>query len=306
MMTPEERMKIGLQILKELGPKLGLNRNRPETVKSMHTETSQLVIDAAGGSPHPSSVAAEGQLPSLQEVLSAAGQLAPSSLILGLCQDGRPLSLELDNPAPGAILIGGDHSCGKTRLLKSALASVTLINKPEVVSYAIVARDPSEYSNLDNDYCQVLLSTMDPAVSELIEELASEAETRRTSHLPNPAILFIIDDLAALVKVLDRQAFSRLYWLVRHGPRSRIWPLVSLSTDSVDKIDPRLIAAFRSRLTGYTTGRQAAETLSGQPDPPVEQLTPGTMFCTLLGSDWFYLWVCEPDAISKASDQGGA
>lgn len=297
MLTPEERFKIGLEILKELGPKLGLKRGQTGTpaqdvpVPAPTAEEEIAAPEAAG--------AAEATANTLQELLTLAGPLEPGSLVLGACEDGMPLTLELDNPAPGAILIGGDPGSGKTRLLRAILASAALANSPEEVNYCIIASRPEEYADLDNDHCQVIFPAGDPGIPELIEELALEAEARRAARSQGPAILLVIDDLPALLQGLDRQGFSRLYWLVRHGPRSRIWPLASLSSMAAGEMDLRLISVFRSRLTSFTANSQAAVLLTGQPDSPANQLTPGDMFCTLMGSEWLYLWTCAFEPLSQ-------
>lgn len=306
MMTPEERLKIGLQILRELGPKLGINRSHPEPASTQNFRNAMPNVNTMEDSIRLHTGIDENSLPSLQEILSSSSPITPSNIIIGLCQDGRPLTLELDNPAPGSILIGGDPRSGKTRLLRSVLNSVVLINQPRDVQFTIIAQNLSEYREFDHQYCQALVSPHDPNIASQIEDLVSLVQNRKASRLLTPAILVIIDDLSSLVKELDHQAFSRLNYLIRHGPRSRVWPLASLSTNAVNMVDPRMIAAFRSRLTGSTSNQQLAELLAGQPKPPVDQLTPGVMFTTLLGSEWLYIWVCDTTIVSTDSDQGSA
>jgi hypothetical protein len=292
MLSPEERFMIGLRVLEQLRPIL-----RRERMSKRQAVASPSANKPPGpDETQPTAPVEATEMPSLQAFLEA-NPLGQGSVAMGVCQDGVLLSLELDNPAPGSILISGDQGSGKTRFLRSLLASAVLINEPDQVAFHIVARRSEEYADLDVDHCQGLFSYDDPGVADLLQDLIHEGEARRLSRTQGNALLLIIDDLGALLPQLNKEAFTHLYWLAHHGPRSRIWVLASLATRDISRVDPRLLSVFRSRLIGHMTDLSASISFSARPDPPASELVPGLQFCTWLGGEWLQLWICEADPL---------
>jgi ABC-type phosphate/phosphonate transport system ATPase subunit len=187
--------------------------------------------------------------------------------------------LELSNPAPGSILIVGNAGSGKTRLISSILASASLLNSTEQVIYHLIAQNPQEHDAVTRSiHCREVLSAEDIAAWDLIDKLAFMAEQRRKNNREDPTILLMIDDIDYLVQFMDRDIYLRLYWLIRHGPISRIWTIATLQTNFIDKQDMRFLTAFRTLIAGQTTLRNIknglfTERLSNLPD-----LTAGSEF----------------------------
>ncbi len=106
-------------------------------------------------------------------------------------------------------------------------------------------------------------------------------------------MILAIDGLDACLAALDEQSFARLYWLVKHGPRSRVWTIASLPSERTKRVDPRLVDAFRTRLVGYIADREMAKYLSGDPDLDTRDLERGAEFFVPYGEGWFKFWACE-------------
>lgn len=232
--------------------------------------------------------------PSLEMVVDANDTLPPYSAILGVCEDGLPSLLDLHNPAPGSLLIVGDQESGKTRLLQAILASATYLNPSEDVVFELIASKTAEYDPLSqSEHCHRLLPTGAVSTRDLIAEMASISEERRRSTPSDPAIILGIDDLPACVQSLDEDAFLHFYRLVKHGPRSRIWPIAVLSAQDIERMDQRLYTAFRTRIIGHISNHRLTRKISGAANLDGRILHKGGQFYAPYGEEWLPFLLCE-------------
>ena len=104
----------------------------------------------------------------------------------------------------------------------------------------------------------------------------------------------VIDDLAACLQPLEDEQFRRLYWLVKHGPRSRIWILATIDPSSLAWMDERILDAFRTRLMGAVADPELASTLAGDEAFNAADLEEGSQFCVPFGEEWIRFWICDP------------
>jgi hypothetical protein len=233
--------------------------------------------------------------PSLQLVLKQRNSFPPYSTIIGICDDGLPFLLDLTNPAPGSILITGDTDSGKTRLMKSILKSALSLNPINKVEINLLSANTGAFAEISNAaHCKKFADHSDQAMMDIIEELAEITDQRRRTKPQDPAIILAIDDLAALSEVLDHQVFATLYWLIKHGPRSRVWPIVSINAEESPNIDPRLLAAFRTRLVGHLQNRKLAASITDHRRLDVHKLEKGMQFFVPYGDEWIPFWICDP------------
>jgi hypothetical protein len=234
--------------------------------------------------------------PTLAELLEGLSEPPPYTALLGACEDGLPFLFDLTNPAPGAILVTGDAAGGKTRLLHSILQSACRLNSPEQLTFHVIAGQPDEYLEVgEMDHCQAILPVEEQAVAELIAELVETVETRKRKHPQDPAMILMIDDLAALLSFLDEQTYARLYWLIRHGPLYQVWTLATLSAGQVEQLDTRFLSAFRTRLFGYMHNERLAQRLAGDDSITTRALEKGRQFYVPYGGEWLPFWICKMD-----------
>lgn len=237
--------------------------------------------------------------PSLEKLL-AQSELPPLTVLLGICEDGLPFTLDLNNPAPGATLIIGETGSGKTRLLRAALTSLTWLNPAYQVAFYLVATRLEEYPELiESDHCQAALTPHDPALPKLIAELVKAADERRRTPSSGTIFLLAIDDLASCVAALDEESFTRLYWLARHGARSQVWTLATLPANRIAAVGLRFLSAFRTRLLGFSRERQVIADLIAREDLPLQHLNKGREFCLPYGEEILRIWICDPQNASQ-------
>jgi hypothetical protein len=288
MLSTEERLLIGLKALEKLKPNLHLPQLRRTASGDPDTSSTD--------SPNPDGLERKGftAAPALATVLEQTGPFSPYTVILGACEDGLPFLLDLTNPAPGSLLVTGDAGSGKSRLLRAILASAAAINPPDQVELNVLATDIAEFNALSETvHCQELLACDDLAASDVIRDLAEVVDQRRHGSPADPAMLLAIDGLDRLVGELNEPTFERLLSLLRHGPRSRVWTIATLTSTQIDQVDEPVLAAFRTRLIGKTASPRVAKLLAGSPDSGAGELVNGYQFCVPFGEEWIRFWVCE-------------
>jgi hypothetical protein len=290
MLPTNERLMIGLKVLERLrsGWQDGHAQIYSWLQSNSRSQTGSSPLEDTGdpGSLWP---------PPLETLLAQSGDMSPYSLVLGVCEDGLPFLLDLTNPAPGSLLIAGDRGGGKARLLRSMLTSASLLNSPQQVNFHLLAREPQRYDALAQlDHCQGVIRIHESGPGQLINKFADIAENRRRTRPEDPFIILAIDDLYTAMRSLNKDDFARLYWLMRHGPRSFIWPIVTLSAEDSMKVNPRILTALRTRLIGHIHYDDQAAFLSQDERLDARWIEEGMQFYVPYGDDWLPLWVCDP------------
>ncbi len=232
--------------------------------------------------------------PSIQSILETSGEQYPYTIFLGMCEDGILLTIDLTNPAPGALLIAGDTESGKTRLIRSILSSAAMISTSDQVHFFSMAANPHEYTDLaELDNCQKLTGVGGRETTHLIQEIHNELEKRRLEPT-DPVILLAIDDLYQLTQGLEATTLFQLHRLIKHGPRYGIWVLASLSSKKINEIDHGLLESFRTRLLSYISDPVAAAFLARDESCPSRSISKGDQFCANVGGEWLNIWICDP------------
>jgi hypothetical protein len=278
-------------------PASRVKRRPPQGVSA--SEEPRLDDDASPSGDPELQIVSDWQ-PSLEQAIDGLSDVPEHAALIGVCEDGLPFLLDLANPTPGAILLAGDAASGKTPLLRAILASASLMNPAQRVSFNLIASQPDEYQSLHNDeHCQEYLPVEDPGVNRLIAALVSVIETRKHTGPQDPALILAIDDLVALLPFLDEGAFSGLYWLIRHGPRYQVWTIATLPASQIEQIEPRFLTAFRTRLFGYMRDERVARHLANDDHVATRDLEKGRQFFVPYNGDWLRFWICEPETASS-------
>lgn len=303
MLTPEERLAIGLKVLERLRPRLQAEREQAykaqpgeREVLVKHRTTRETVDNAqAAGRQFHIDRSTVGW-PKLADLVEESGPLSLYSLILGTCEDGLPFLLDLTNPAPGSILIGGDAGSGKGELLYSLLTSAVLLNAPDLVHFNLISPDLDRFAGISyTEHCQDAAEPDSLTAADLLAELHALSEHRRRGGPEGPAIVMAIYNLAACLGAMDEASFEHLYKLTKHGPRARIWVIATLNSGDLDAIDPRLLDAFRTRVLGRTASDADTVYLAGDAWAPAGDLEAGQQFCVPFGDEWIRFWLAEAE-----------
>lgn len=295
MLSPEERMQIGQKVLARLKPKMRERTQREQNPLAHPRKSNQPSPDQQEADSIQPGEFPDYALPSLQALIEGAGPLSPCSVILGACDDGLPFLLDLNNPAPGSILIAGDSGSGKTALLYATLVSALLINAPSQVMFTVVAVHPEEFSDLaEYAHCHGLLTPEEFSQAGLLENLVSLVEGRQAGNRRGPAVILAFDDLLGSLQYADDSLLSGLHWLIENGPTERVWVVASLTSEHLSMVDATLLEAFGTRLVGSTADSEAAVFLTSGDESLLEELAAGYQFTVAFGEEWMRFWICPP------------
>jgi len=223
-------------------------------------------LEVIEGTFHEINHGSSSAMPSLKRIIQEFRPFPEKTVILGLCEDHLPFVLDLKNPRSGSLLISGEPGSGKTNLLGTIARSASMIESPDSICYCIISTKPDELADLYNaPHCQALVAPYDRAAGEIILALSAIAEQRRSGRERGPALLLLIDDIYPLLAhYFDFNTFLHLKWLVQNGPRSKVWPVISIQTNNVWDLSRDFVNIFPFRIVGHqnrllTQGNQANE-----------------------------------------------
>ncbi len=224
-------------------------------------------------------------LPNLRSLLTRLSPLPQEALFLGMAMDGLPVLLNLYDPVPGPILIAGDASSGKTRLLQTVARAAEMLHSSASVQYGIVTTKPDEWESLyDSENNAGIYQTDEENTSELLQSLVTWAHNNRGE---GQSILLLIDGLESATK-LDEQTRQNLRWLLLRGPSRRVWTFVTLDADRAEE-QKEWLEFFRTRLFGCVENSEHAILLTGS--SPLNHLSKGDEFAMREGSKLLKFWL---------------
>jgi len=190
--------------------------------------------------------------PELQDVIRFSGDVFPYSALLGRCDDGPPLLLDLSNPKTGSMLVIGSRHCGKTQLLRTIALSACQLNPPELISFYIFTCHSNQWSDMVlRRQCLRVHHSESLSANRSISKLSEYASHRRSARLQSPVLILFIDDLdRLLVNRPDREFLADLSRLVKSGPQSKIWTIAALDSAKLASLPPELASCFTTLIIG--------------------------------------------------------
>lgn len=258
--------------------------NETDQIDLMLNALTEIMQEEKGKRPAPPSAPAPA-LPNLDSVLARISPLPREALFLGMANDGLPVLLNLYDPVPGPILIAGDASSGKTRLLQTVARAVDLLHSPDSAQYGIVTAKPDEWRNLyGSENNAGIYHSGDENTCELLQSLVTWAHNNKGD---GQSILLLIDDLETVTR-LDEKTQQNLRWLLLRGPSRRVWTFTTL-TASRAEAQKEWLDSFRTRLFGSVKDADTAKLLTG--NSPLDHLAPGDEFAMREGEQLLKFWL---------------
>jgi len=212
--------------------------------------------------------------------------LPADSLLFGFADDGLPLMLHLRNPQPGPLLVVGDQGCGKTDFLKKLVLSTQRLLPPGDIQFAVLTDFIDEWGRLSApEHLLGVWPVSEPVAAGLLHELDWRVETPGQNQ---PTVL-LFDGLEALF-ALDDDAQDCLADLLVRGPRSLIWPVVTVNAEQALEL-PEWLDFFRTRVFGRISDTGVAQQLASMPGAPLGGLSSNSQFCLRENSHWLKFWL---------------
>ena len=213
--------------------------------------------------------------------------LPPFSTVLGICDDGLPLLLDLNDPNPGAILISGQQHSGITRLLKSIIFSACTLNTIDQLYFYLITPNPGTNHDIGNlDHCYGVYSSYDKASCELVVDLSALVEQRKSGrHLGTKCIL-AIDNLYEMIKHQDFEVINHLRWLYRFGANNGIWVISTLESERTNLIEDGLLDEQKTHIVA---GSEALLLSDASHQNQIRQDIQS--YRTRIGREWVDFWL---------------
>lgn len=225
--------------------------------------------------------------PRLGAVLGGYLPLPREALFLGVAVDRLPVLLNLSDPVPGPILIGGDGGSGKTHFLRVIAHGVDQTHDPRSVQYGVVTARPDEWQDLaGSPNCVDVFPSYRNDADGFVASLTDWAHANRRDR---QAVLLLIDDLTVFAD-MDFETRQNLRWLLLRGPSRRVWPIATLDPRKLEAALPWL-DLFHTRLFGAAAHSPEMARICGGGLDQLDALTPGSDFMMREGGSWLKFWL---------------
>jgi hypothetical protein len=257
MLTKQEEFDVALEVIQRLAPEI---LEKYQAGDHSYPTHSAAPIQTSREVP-----ANRRNSPNLRQILRRIGPLPPFSALIGQCFDGLPFLFDLSDPSPGSILISGAPYSGKTRILRTILASAACLNPPSQINFYVLSPNIGEFDSIAGySHCKGMISSYDRASTSQVIRLAEIAEQRKSGRNRGAVIILAIDNLEAMLEYKEHELKSYLRWLVKYGPRLDIWPVVTVNPVKVHERDDDLIAEFGTHLGDGSQPRQLDSGISSR------------------------------------------
>jgi hypothetical protein len=205
----------------------------------------------------PPSATSEPVISILEKPELQAPSLFPQRFLqLGKAEDGKPVLLDLFDPAQGPVLVAGDEDGGKTAFLQSLTLGSDLENPGDIL-FGVLTPFPEEWSALEGlSNCLGIWPAYHLSARHFLSQLVSWAAV-----LPDTrqVVILMVDGLDLLL-ANGFQDQNDLRWLLTYGPRLQVWPVVSVNPGRLPQ-PASWLGYFQARIIGSVKRPQTAQLL---------------------------------------------
>jgi hypothetical protein len=228
----------------------------------------------------------------LQRLFQQHPDLPGQSIVLGVCEDGFPLVLDLFDPGPGALLSIGDDRESQLALLRNAIDSAASRCSPRQLQFLVVSHQPQAWRAWVKDrgfqrHCLAVAGADDESVHEWLLRLADWTEQRRQGQLSGPPVLLVMDTLSFLSR-LAYDVRLNFDWMVKESPPAQIWPLAAVSTELASSLGQRALRVFQSRILGFSRDTLVFTQLAGISEQEASYFGEPGRFAVRVGESWIH------------------
>lgn len=213
--------------------------------------------------------------------------LPSDSLLFGFATDGLPLLLNLHAPHTGPVLVLGDQGCGKTDFLKKLVLSTQRLMPPGTVQFTVLTDFPDEWAKISAP--EHLIGVWPLSEPTIAADLLYQLDDRVQTPDENQPIVFLFDGLDTVLG-MDNDAQDHLANILIDGPRSLIWPVVTVNAETALEL-PYWLSLFETRILGHISDANIARQLTSYPGAPVGSLSSNSQFCLRENSHWLKFWL---------------
>ncbi len=236
------------------------------------------------------------EVPTLEEVLDELDPIPAYSLLIGLCEDGIPLILDLTDPRAGAFLIVSDDGSTNSTLLYNILTGAYKINTEEEVNLHLISPEADDLINLHKQpNLKICLNPARPEIEIVIEEMVNLVHQRQGTREVQPIHILAVDRLDRLFQTLSMEAQLWLNWLLEFGTEVGLWIIATIPSNLIKKTHYGLIEGFPSRILGPIQFPRMTRYLSGMSKEKLNDLVLDEQFLVKTDSGLNPIWMLQTE-----------
>lgn len=223
-------------------------------------------------------------------LLPLQGRLANSSgpkglpfgtAVLGLAENGAPLLVRLPSPQVSHMLVAGTTGSGKSALARSIIVSLALHHRRSQLGLVLIDPKRRAFGPLAGlpHLLHPVLSEAQSATRALQALVQLMLARDKHGRLPatderagDPRIVVVIDELADLLMMADKQAAQALTRLAQRGREAGIHLIVCTQKPISQVVGSLAKANFPVRLVGQVTSPEEAKIATGYAGTGAERL----------------------------------
>lgn len=224
----------------------------------------------------------------LENFLQQFEGVPQESALLGICEDGLPVLMDLQDQHSFPLAILGDAGCGKTCLMQGFLESSLYWSQVSPVEFLVIAKNIAPYQRYYEKFapsCLGLYEPDDPKAEDVLLTLTEKIDEAGIS--PQAITLVFMDDLAP-IRTASLNFCNRLEQILREGATANIALIAAVSTPDALKLG-RWLRFFRTRVLGAMS-LQAASRLGLYSGLDAQRLSPNRQFAVFTQSRWLKFW----------------
>lgn len=228
----------------------------------------------------------------LEEARQIFPNLPELNSFLGVCEDGYPMLIDLNQSGNGAILIISSDRQGRTDLVQMMAESSLRSNPSSQFKFSVVFSDLQPWQDFlenreHNSHLMAKMSADSPKATDWILQLALLAEDRSFGRRLGASILLILDE-AEFLQNADNNVRSNFVWLCQYGPQFGVRPVISLSAEAALEM-PEIIQHIRTRIYGRMPN-QASFHLSSFSGLNTEEFETDQQYVVRSQNNWIHFW----------------
>lgn len=229
---------------------------------------------------------------SIMYLLKQYRNIPDRTAILGVCDDGLPVLLDLADPTPGSLVIASAELTGVKQLLDLALITTLSRSTRQDVEVLIVTRAPEEWEvfrQYPGGHQVDILPVYERRSGSAILNLCKDLDQRMNGRSDDIIKLFILDDLNQ-INHIGFDVRINFQWLVKEGPGFGIWTMAGVAEENVQRSD-RYLSSFQTRILGrFEDSFQAGWFANARP-PETSSFHPTQQFTTRIKRNWMNFWL---------------
>ncbi len=194
----------------------------------------------------------------------------PATAVLGLAEDGTPLTHTFTANSKPNLLIAGDADAGKTNLLRTIAASLALTSRQGQIQLLAInpvsgdqeRQQVQEAAIRPLNYVPHMLSQVavrQTEITELLLFLVRELNYRIEHEFALPRIVIMIDQAATVMEHGGRTVTKSIQRLAQQGVDAGIHLVLSTRRPDAAVFDAHLSANLQARIVGRLDLRRATE-----------------------------------------------